>query len=382
MRLVCVSTDAECKKDITNIINLANHSIDLMTYTIELSTRSNNKNDGVRKIAFALAASLMRGVKVRLICSTSLLFKRSQMKHINDFINLIQTKLTGKYMTLMEVRSYNATSTNISHAKIALIDSDQHLIVQTGNLDCDGCQSESSAWHNISVRFDHLDASNLRPLYVHFEDIWNSSTIVHATQDDFEQKDTDLPQNLSNPGLRIILNQTIQDYEIVAHLPCFFCIRNSRKTPIHIALYDTIDKATKSISIISPNIGDTRMLNKLVAASHRGVQIQILTSRNYANTVYRFLSMSTNTDVQKKFGQVLHIRLHDEEKTLHHTKLLISDNGKTVIIGSANFEPISLTYSGELAIVLRDSPRIVQESFVHLFNTSWNNENVQKKSMN
>ena len=39
---------------------------------------------------------------------------------------------------------------------------------------------------------------------------------------------------------------------------------------------------------------------------------------------------------------------------MHHTKIMIADDGDSIVIGSANFEPISFTYSGELVINLTD----------------------------
>ena len=124
------------------------------------------------------------------------------------------------------------------------------------------------------------------------------------------------------------------------------------------AYLNFINHATKSIDLSSEEMIDPRVVNSLVAAAHRGIDVRVLMQSG--NISSATLSTLTTAGV--------HVRLLDSPTLYIHAKTLIID-GQVAILGSQNDSTASLVYNREASLIIT-SPRLVTTA-TNDFNGWW-----------
>jgi cardiolipin synthase len=106
-----------------------------------------------------------------------------------------------------------------------------------------------------------------------------------------------------------------------------------------------INAAKHTLSVENEEMGDPTITDALVAAAHRGVNVEVV--------------MTAESEWDSAFGQLtragVHVRLYpDSEKALYiHAKAVIADAGRSdqqIFVGSENFSAASLRYNRELGL--------------------------------
>ncbi|MBO0839749.1 MAG: hypothetical protein J2O49_02880 [Sciscionella sp.] len=111
-----------------------------------------------------------------------------------------------------------------------------------------------------------------------------------------------------------------------------------------------IDSAQSSLSIENEEMGDSTIVNDLVNAAKRGVDVKVTmtnTGNNYASEFNTLTSAG------------VHVSTYSSSASLYiHAKVIIADYGKTgakVFLGSENFSDYSLNKNRELGLITTDS---------------------------
>ncbi len=115
---------------------------------------------------------------------------------------------------------------------------------------------------------------------------------------------------------------------------------NSIQTPV----VQAIQRATKDISMEAFDLSDRTVINALVAAAKRGVQVEVLLDPN------QYMNEKSSMTLRDAGVTFRFYRPYEQEWM--HAKILDVDDGRTFIIGSANFSHQAYTYNHEADVVL------------------------------
>ncbi len=156
-----------------------------------------------------------------------------------------------------------------------------------------------------------------------------------------------------------------------ANLKCATVEGNARQ--VH---YDLIDQAKKTLIIYNEEFDDDGILNKLLAALKRGVEIRfILTGNvwidNNDNNSWQYESAGTYSTFTQAGGQ-LRLFPATNDFMYIHAKVLVADGGTPdalAFMGSENFSGNSLDFNRELGIQLQGQKDT--DLFVDTFNKDW-----------
>ena len=128
-----------------------------------------------------------------------------------------------------------------------------------------------------------------------------------------------------------------------------------------------IDNATSSIFISMNVISDYEpvktLLNSLIAAKNRGVDVRVLFEGEISSNWYA---------VNYLREQGVNVK-NDSSNTFLHTKMVVID-GKVVYIGSHNWSPYALGKNNEFGVFIFNST--IAEFYVSYFNSLWNDANI------
>jgi phosphatidylserine/phosphatidylglycerophosphate/cardiolipin synthase-like enzyme len=106
-----------------------------------------------------------------------------------------------------------------------------------------------------------------------------------------------------------------------------------------------INNSRKSLYIENEEMADTAIINALIAAARRGVNVELVMT----------YSGDWTANFTKLSAAGVDIRTYAADAPLYiHAKLILSD-GISALIGSQNFSASSLKYNRELGIILSDS---------------------------
>lgn len=116
---------------------------------------------------------------------------------------------------------------------------------------------------------------------------------------------------------------------------------------IQAPVVQAIQSAKHSVSMEAFDLSDYNVMDALVAAARRGVEVVVLLDPN------QYLNKKAATTLRNAGVTVRFYRPYGEEWM--HAKIVDVDNGKTFIIGSANFSHQAFTYNHEADVVLHNA---------------------------
>lgn len=164
----------------------------------------------------------------------------------------------------------------------------------------------------------------------------------------------------------------------LSFIPPFLSQSNPPMTPLNAALLTLINNAQRSINMVTPNVTSWPVLEALLAALERGVDVQIRTSKNMmlieqlvtAGTTtgwcldkfvkkYRaFRRYSDDPEAQQSVGKLEIFYYHplaarhdeDDEPVLSHFKMTMVDE-EYLVLGSGNMDRASWWTSQEIGVL-------------------------------
>lgn len=135
-------------------------------------------------------------------------------------------------------------------------------------------------------------------------------------------------------------------------------------------IIDAINQTTSSIDLTIYTISDSRIINALISAKNKGVQVRVL----YNN---KFFSGSGKTTNQKTMDILISAGIQTKKSssdfTLTHQKSFVLDNIKAIIM-TFNLEPSYFSTSRDFAIITTDQKAVTEIKAV--FEADWNNQKI------
>lgn len=156
--------------------------------------------------------------------------------------------------------------------------------------------------------------------------------------------------------------------------------------PVVTGLFSAIDAAQESISIMSPNLNDKELLERLQAAASRGVTVKILVPKKYESLgswIDRagiYITMITRAHLPESAKQKFQIRWYSDNHSslrANHSKFYSIDNQLT-FIGSVNGDNQSLAFSRELLVAI-EGREPTKKLMTEVFEASWTTSIVAKE---
>lgn len=300
------------------------------------------------QIADELVSAAKRGVEVKVISGPFGITTES----VSEFINIYKIR---RYLKAngIKIINYNLDLLKdkffkIDHVKILIVDEKKAWI---GGM-CWTADLKQN--HDVGVEILGPAAGDLKKL---FDDAWRDSS-GHKTA-------PKVPATIAQ-------NETKEDY-----LPEEAEIRvvstDGKHADIKKIIMKNIDSAKSEILVELLTFNDEDIINALILAKLRGVNIRILLDpANYAFGAPNKLSAWK----LQKFG--IPVRFYNTDRSkeeLMHSKIGIFD-GDTTILGSANWTKGSLQYYHEMDVEIKN--KMLAESFTEMFEKDWeNSRNVQ-----
>lgn len=126
------------------------------------------------------------------------------------------------------------------------------------------------------------------------------------------------------------------------------------------------DKANISIHILIYNINEPSIVDSLIRAKERGIEVKIGVDK----TQYGQAGMKA--EVQRMIDAGIETRIIDVASTgIMHNKIAIID-GKVVIIGSFNYTNNAQKYSKENILLIRDNNNLISTKYEEYFKMIYN----------
>ena len=120
---------------------------------------------------------------------------------------------------------------------------------------------------------------------------------------------------------------------------------------------ETINKATKSIRMMAYSFSAPDVMNALINAQKRGVDVRIVIDKegNLSQKSLRAMRDVTSSGIKLRT---------DNHYRIQHDKVIIAD-GDTVETGSFNFAKSAEYQNSENVLVIRHAPKLAQQYRVH-----------------
>lgn len=142
--------------------------------------------------------------------------------------------------------------------------------------------------------------------------------------------------------------------------PLIWSKGNSRALMAHF-----IDRAKKTLYVQHPKFVDATILDRLVLACQRGVDVRILCGGKSGISDFDMPDTFSSLRMLKPFGA----KIRRQKKTLRlHAKLLLADK-KYACLGSMNIDRNAFDLRRELGILLNGGPAV--KRFLDLFDQDW-----------
>ena len=125
-----------------------------------------------------------------------------------------------------------------------------------------------------------------------------------------------------------------------------------------------IDRAEKTLVVQHPKFVDTTILDRLVAAAHRGVHVRVLCGGRHGISDWDILDTFSSLRVLQRFG----VKVHKQKNLRLHAKLLVADH-KTALVGSMNIDRSAFDLRRELGIVIEDAKTVAH--LEQVFDNDW-----------
>jgi cardiolipin synthase len=111
-----------------------------------------------------------------------------------------------------------------------------------------------------------------------------------------------------------------------------------------------IDRAEKTLDVQHPKFVDATILDRLVAAAHRGVHVRVLSGGRHGISDWDILDTFSSLRVLHRFG----VKVHKQKNYRLHAKLLIADH-KIALVGSMNIDRSAFDLRRELGTITDDA---------------------------
>jgi phosphatidylserine/phosphatidylglycerophosphate/cardiolipin synthase-like enzyme len=146
------------------------------------------------------------------------------------------------------------------------------------------------------------------------------------------------------------------------------------------------DRAQTKVVGETENIGAPDVLNSIINAAKRGVEVDLVIPGNSLGNVAKNSQAvsqleAASADIEKQGLPGIHIKemppignggqsLPNPDQPYVHAKWLVADENKEAYLGSVNFTPNSLYAAREIGLIFEDSPTM--QKMVTAFNKDWN----------
>jgi len=395
------------------LIENAEHEVLLQTYLYEKNSLGVIKlREGVENLEKRLKAEEKRGkkivpVNVKILVDNQSglvgtvldksgmlfkgLFKKNPIGH--DVYGLGFKKPIDKKYVRLEVQLFNHTMLGSNHSKSIIVDRSKGIIMGSNLM---RYHDKFKKWGNISPETDHgfLVMGNIGlGLAEDFYFAWQKGKkyftndpdkmVPRAGYNDLtRRKRFKMPKVIKKWVTNRILEKSVPIALITKKDVNVPWKRNS-KNPQDQAFLSLFKNAKSNVNIVSPNLNAPALMEAMVKALKRGVDINILLSKNYQDFISKMpMAGGTNLKNVKKIkkqvrkyakknprkkvgvfnirwfvdrkGRVSRESGKDKEKLgkwTSHTKYMSVDNQITVV-GSANMDSQSWYYSRELNIAI------------------------------
>ena len=290
-------------------------------------------------IADQLKARSKEGVKVKVLLDeiNSVLnwTKTPQQLHSKDYI-MPGIKKYLKNGSKVKVRTKLNTWTNTDHSKVIIVDG---KLAYTGGMNFG--EEYRYFWHDMMIALE--------------------GPVVDKLKDDFKQAWTFAGAGGDFAAAARAVFKARIDYKKGA-APDMYVIRLLYTKPTSAEIFnaqiEAIRRSKKRIYIQNPYFSDVRVLQELINARARGVDVRIILPSENDNGV-----MGRNNIVKANIMFKNGIKVYFYPR-MSHIKACIYDNWACV--GSANFDKFSLYVNGEMNIAVSD-PRFVEDLNNKLF---------------
>lgn len=125
-----------------------------------------------------------------------------------------------------------------------------------------------------------------------------------------------------------------------------------------------IDSAKHKLDVQHPKFVDATILDRLVEAAHRGVEVRVLCGGKHGISEWDILDTFSSLRVLRRFG----VHVHKQKNYRLHAKLLIADKAHA-LVGSMNIDRSAFDLRRELGTTVAD-PAII-ERLCEVFNEDW-----------
>jgi phosphatidylserine/phosphatidylglycerophosphate/cardiolipin synthase-like enzyme len=300
----------------------------------------------------------------------------------------------------LEVKLYRHSMTGTNHSKTMVIDR-AFGIVTGANYRI--YHDRTPEFKNIAEFTDHgylvmgdVADGMAKEFYVAWEDgtKYKTNSKQSATGwNDFSQKvPFKLPKSVEKWVSGKILAKNVP-VAIITRRPNNNPLKRNHKNPLGQTFFSILRRAERHVDIINPNMGNPAIVNEVISAMARGIDINILLSKDYqddlgsipgaggTNSKNVKTILNKRKKLMKKKGKrkIGHFnlrwfidrrgRLSQNRTYTSHTKYIAADN-QIVMVGSANLDSMSLFYAREINILV-DSPDIANIWCRQVFRTDF-----------
>ncbi|MEE2743112.1 MAG: phosphatidylserine/phosphatidylglycerophosphate/cardiolipin synthase family protein [Bdellovibrionota bacterium] len=396
-----------------SLIENAEHEVLLQTYLYEKNSLGVIKlREGVEALEARLKKEEKRGKKIRpvnvkilvdnqsgivgkILDKSGMLWKGLKKGNPDghDVYGLGFKKPIDKKYVRIEVQLHNHTMLGSNHSKSVVVDRSQGIVMGANLMKY---HDKFKKWGNISPETDHgffVMGSVGKGLAEDFYFAWQKGSkyftndpdkmVPRAGYNEIDRlKRFKLPKVIDKWASKRILEKSVPMALVTKRAVNVPWTRNS-KNPQDQAFLSLFRNAKSNINIVSPNLNAPPLMDAMVEALKRGVNINILLSKNYQDFISK-MPMAGGTNLKnvkkilkkvakfakknpkKKVG-VFNIRWFIDRKGrvskesgtdklklakwTSHTKYMSVDNQITVV-GSANMDSQSWYYSRELNIAI------------------------------
>jgi len=111
-----------------------------------------------------------------------------------------------------------------------------------------------------------------------------------------------------------------------------------------------IDAASKTLEIQHPKFVDATILDRIVDAAHRGVEVRILCGGKHGISDWDILDTFSSLRTMRRFG----VKIHKQKNLRLHAKLILAD-GAHALVGSMNIDRSAFDLRRELGTTITDA---------------------------
>ena len=269
----------------------------------------------VKRIQEALAAAVKRGVKVRGLIENRIEFNPTSVK----------------YLRKLGVDAKLDTPEKMTHNKLFIVDGETVLLGST-NITQNSMERNNET--NVLIR----DPAVGRFFTGYFNQLWFNSAKEPSVKP-FSSGDVD-----------IVVNREYFDRML--------SLFNGAKGSIKVLLYGM------SYSARNPRAKSNRLVDALVAAAKRGVDVRVILDKSDYND---FINRVNERAKERLEAGGVKVRFDDEHVT-SHAKLILVDG--TVVVGSYNWGYDALERRNEDAVIIRGDGKVT-DFFTRYFDTLW-----------